>query len=659
MTLQQYLDAVSPEEQTAFEELWRWTAEALADADLTHVRETVENECRFPASAWNDLLAALNVACILAGLGRRVLMIDFDLEAPGLTHFQDKQIEAGFSRHQLGLVDAINTFLDAPRSSSLGEEEPEGFFDTYVSSLDVPEGVQKGKKEGRLDLVPAGRLDEAYEGRMYDLNFEEMFEEGVGRPLFERLKDLIADSGRYDYILIDSRTGFSDEGSICTRVLGNYLLVLTGLNHQNVRGTARFLRQANVAERDETLALVASPVPMYYEDLRTERIDVAKEHIADRAGLDEVQFVTHIPYHPVLALEEDPTVRSLEGTDLFESYEDITEHLRTWAGDRPEELIDRIPELLRNGKAEEALSIYRHVAQEDPDVALQFLRRTSNLFAEEYLASITSLLEEGISTAERTGNLLSKRTFLASLAGAFYRQGEINNAIASREEALEISRSHDDWKGEAIDLGNLGNYHACRGDLDRGLKYHKQALELFQEYGDTSNEAMALNSVGYWYLERGDTDIATDFFMDARNFALEIEENSRLIYPLANLGICHARKGDEKKAFTAIEEAAELADEIDDPTREAGVCLDRARALSHLNPRQAFESLSNSWSLIQEHLNVFEREKARVLRARLRLEVENDAEGAAEDAQTALDFYRKGDVDSRWSREAEEILEKA
>ena len=61
--------------------------------------------------------------------------------------------------------------------------------------------------------------------------------------------------------------------------------------------------------------------------------------------------------------------------------------------------------------------------------------------------------------------------------------------------------------------------------------------------------------------------------------------------------------------------------------REAGVCLDRARALSHLDPRQALESLESSWALIQERLDAFEKTKAHVLRARLRLEVEDDAKG--------------------------------
>lgn len=40
-------------------------AKVLTDADLGHVRETVENECRFPGYAWGDLLMALNLLMTL------------------------------------------------------------------------------------------------------------------------------------------------------------------------------------------------------------------------------------------------------------------------------------------------------------------------------------------------------------------------------------------------------------------------------------------------------------------------------------------------------------------------------------------------------------------------------------------------------------------
>jgi hypothetical protein len=50
MTLQQFLDDVSSDERTALEAMWQWAAEALADADLAHVREVEKEGRRFPAS---------------------------------------------------------------------------------------------------------------------------------------------------------------------------------------------------------------------------------------------------------------------------------------------------------------------------------------------------------------------------------------------------------------------------------------------------------------------------------------------------------------------------------------------------------------------------------------------------------------------------------
>lgn len=62
MTLRQYLETHDPAEQKAKEEVWARAADILTGADLDHVRTTVENECRLPELAWEDLFAALDAA---------------------------------------------------------------------------------------------------------------------------------------------------------------------------------------------------------------------------------------------------------------------------------------------------------------------------------------------------------------------------------------------------------------------------------------------------------------------------------------------------------------------------------------------------------------------------------------------------------------------
>jgi hypothetical protein len=60
MTLQQYIN--NSADPDARDEVWNWTIETLTDLGLDHVHEAIEDECRFPESAWDDLFTALNNA---------------------------------------------------------------------------------------------------------------------------------------------------------------------------------------------------------------------------------------------------------------------------------------------------------------------------------------------------------------------------------------------------------------------------------------------------------------------------------------------------------------------------------------------------------------------------------------------------------------------
>lgn len=62
MTLDQYLDDQSSPGRQERVEVWTRVTDALAEAGLNHVAETIEDECRFPEAAWNDLFTALDEA---------------------------------------------------------------------------------------------------------------------------------------------------------------------------------------------------------------------------------------------------------------------------------------------------------------------------------------------------------------------------------------------------------------------------------------------------------------------------------------------------------------------------------------------------------------------------------------------------------------------
>ncbi|MEV6236794.1 P-loop NTPase [Lentzea sp. NPDC051838] len=168
-----------------------------------------------------------NTAVLLARWGYRVLAVDWDLEAPGLhLYFRPHLSEMPSS----GVVDLAYDFVQKVEYPA-----------THTVRVEVEGGV--------LDLMAAGkvvddRLDPSYAPRMQEINWEALYEEGFAEFLEERRAEWIA---KYDFVLIDSRTGVSDIASICTAQLPDRLVVVFTANDQNLNDVVDIAHLADQA----------------------------------------------------------------------------------------------------------------------------------------------------------------------------------------------------------------------------------------------------------------------------------------------------------------------------------------------------------------------------------------------------------------------------
>ncbi len=163
-----------------------------------------------------------NVALLLARWGYRVLTVDWDLEAPGLHHYFAPVLPKDPAG---GVVDLAYDFLD-------GAEKPRA----HPIRLDIADGA--------VALLAAGRQDEKYAGRVQGIDWAELYRRGFAAFL-ERCRDTWIEN--YDFVLIDSRTGISDIGGICTAQLPDRLVVLFTANDQSVQGAVDIARRADRA----------------------------------------------------------------------------------------------------------------------------------------------------------------------------------------------------------------------------------------------------------------------------------------------------------------------------------------------------------------------------------------------------------------------------
>ncbi len=163
-----------------------------------------------------------NVAVLLARWGYRVLTVDWDLEAPGLHHYFAAELP---EPPDGGVIDLAYDFL-------AGAQGP----GAHAIRLNVPSGA--------VTLLAAGRQDNDYAGRVQAVDWARLYERGFATFL-ERCRQEWVEN--YDFVLIDSRTGISDIGSICTAQLPDRLVVVFTANEQSVKGVVDIAQRADRA----------------------------------------------------------------------------------------------------------------------------------------------------------------------------------------------------------------------------------------------------------------------------------------------------------------------------------------------------------------------------------------------------------------------------
>lgn len=187
-------------------------------------------------------MALVNVAVELAQRGRRVLAVDFDLEAPGLDTF-DLRRPADTTP---GMIDFVSAYLhtgQAPDVDQFVFKSP-GIGDSY----------------GGLWIMPAGAHHDNYANTFAQIDWGTLYEKYDGYLLFEDLKEQWKVSLEPDYVLIDSRTGHTDIGGICTRQLPDSVVILFFPNAQNLRGLTKIVQDI----RSESRQPRAKSIDLHY-----------------------------------------------------------------------------------------------------------------------------------------------------------------------------------------------------------------------------------------------------------------------------------------------------------------------------------------------------------------------------------------------------------
>ena len=323
-------------------------------------------------------MALLNMAYYLHARGRHVLIVDLDLDAPGASGFLHRTDELQSNQGTGDVVDVLAAVVKSVKEAPAGSEPPLPALrlDAFLRSVDPKKyaaAVHPKAPRARLDVLAADQ-ERNYTERLSALDLPSLNSDQIFQTS-ELLRGLLlqhsfafqqpwqADGSlpedtHYDYILVDSRTGLSEIGGLCVGPLSDRLVVLCGLNDQNINGTRHFLdtvglephpRPADAEPWDDadpsaesglrptTLGpkptlLVASPVPGGEMTYKKERMKVLQE----KMGMPPMK----LSYHPQMALMETIFVRGDHQDEyLALEYAALADRLMSMVGDTEHQLL--------------------------------------------------------------------------------------------------------------------------------------------------------------------------------------------------------------------------------------------------------------------------------------------------------------------------------
>ncbi|WUH91756.1 FxSxx-COOH system tetratricopeptide repeat protein [Streptomyces sp. NBC_00433] len=259
-------------------------------------------------------MALANTAWIMASAGKSVLVVDWDLEAPGLHLYYQEFLPTPDLRYGVGILDMFSAFAEAANDSENAPEDLRELHAEHTNFERYRVGINYSFPEcGRLDYIGPGRLDEGYANRLHDFDWGRFQTSEEGLEFLEALRARMRDSD-YDYILIDSRTGFSDGAGICTLVLPDTVVVGLAMNRQAIEGSGRIAQLITRHSRPIEL----HTLPMRIDAAEKERLDRAMGEarrvldpflgIDDEDELDAYWGEVQIPYRAYFAYGEELAV---------------------------------------------------------------------------------------------------------------------------------------------------------------------------------------------------------------------------------------------------------------------------------------------------------------------------------------------------------------
>ena len=193
----------------------------------------------------------LNSAKYLASLGKKILIVDFDIHAPGLSYWDE---EFGIKNEKEDYL--LNYMIKYFEGKSTNKK---------IYTRKVSENLNLVPIYDMTNIKPYQELLVEFSQFSYDLKskLREKVTNNIklSDTIFDSIKDKLLETGDYDYIFFDSRTGFTEISDILFSTEVDLKVLVSAYNKQNIKGINSVLQLIEDNENKHSILRILSLKP--------------------------------------------------------------------------------------------------------------------------------------------------------------------------------------------------------------------------------------------------------------------------------------------------------------------------------------------------------------------------------------------------------------
>ncbi len=288
-------------------------------------------------------MALANIAEYLYAKGLDVLMIDWDLDSPGLgDYFPEALHESQESRGLLDMLLSYKELIAASPPPETGEELPFESVTNFIIDVYKP---PKPETAGRLRLLSCGKRDSVhfseYAEKVKSFDWADFYESWLGEKYFEWFRREIENLAQI--ILVDTRSGVTEISGVCTYQLADVVIAFVSSNKQSIQGTQEFLSHL-MSDDIQRLRPERSKLNTVVVPARVEQSELVQRNLFEQVVKDNFDTYApqtwrnkeksfwdlNIPYIPAYAFEELVAIREEKSRTGYKAIELVSAFTNLW-----------------------------------------------------------------------------------------------------------------------------------------------------------------------------------------------------------------------------------------------------------------------------------------------------------------------------------------